>query len=163
MMAKVKISSFGVSDMSKLHTFVLIALSGLIMLTGCQVNPEKNLAEVRKDENMTVGKVQRSIRLGMSNAEVVENLGSPNIVSTDDQRREVWVYDKLSTETVYSQSAAGGGIAALFFGGSGGGLGSISGSKHSGAKSTTQRTLTVIIKYSKQGTVRDIAYHTSQF
>ena len=141
--------------MSKLLTTVLMtSVASLCLLTGCQVTPQKCVEDVRKDENITVGKVQRTIQVGMTNADVVNVLGSPNIVSTDEQRREVWVYDKLATETVYSQRAVGGGIGALVLGGSGGGLGGLSGSKHVGAKSTTQRTLTVVIKFSKQGTVR---------
>lgn len=139
-------------------------LSSLILLVGCHASPKRCVEEVRASENMTVGKVQRCIRVGMTNAEVVESLGSPNIVSTDEQRREVWVYDKLATETVYSQTAVGGGIGALILGGgTGGGIGGITASKRAGAQSTSQRTLTVIIKFNKQGAVRDLAYHTSQF
>jgi outer membrane protein assembly factor BamE (lipoprotein component of BamABCDE complex) len=146
--------------MSKLISGMVI--SSLVFLTAC-ANPNQQLQEVRKDENLTVGKVQRTIRLGMRNSEVVESLGSPNIVSTDEQGREVWVYDKISTERVYSESAAGGGIGALILGSSVGGLVGLNGQKSSGARSTSQRTLTIIIKFNKNGTVRDIAYHTSQF
>ena len=135
----------------------------LPFLNGCHANAERCLEDVRTKENITVGKVQCTIRVGMPNAEVVESLGSPNIVSTDEQHREVWVYDKISTETVYSKSAAGGGIGALVLGGSVGGFGSVSGSKSAGARSTSQRTLTIIIKFDKNGKVRDIAYHSSQF
>jgi len=138
-----------------------IVVTSLTLITGC--TPREHLATVRDPagERITVGKVQKAIRIGMSNAEVIENLGSPNIVSTDEQRREVWVYDKVATETVTSQSAVGGGIGALFLHiGVGGG---VTGSKQSSAKSTTQRTLTIIIKFSKEGRVRDIAYHSSQF
>lgn len=141
----------------------LTLLSFLVLLVGCHASPKKCVEDVRCNENITVGKVQRCIRVGMTNAEVIENLGSPNIVSTDPERREVWVYDKLATENVYSESAVGGGIGALILGGTGGGIGGISGSKRAGAQSTSQRTLTVIIKFNKQGAVRDLAYHTSQF
>jgi outer membrane protein assembly factor BamE (lipoprotein component of BamABCDE complex) len=145
-----------------MNKFITLMLFSTVLVSGCQNTPQARLADVRKGENMTVGKVQRTIKIGMSNAEVVESLGSPNIVSTDEQRREVWVYDKISTETVYSKSAAGGGIGALILGDVGGLVG-ISGSKQSGARSTSQRTLTIIIKFGKDSTVRDIAYHTSSF
>jgi hypothetical protein len=91
-------------------------------------------------------------------------LGSPNIVTTDDQRREVWTYDRFSTETVTSSSA--GGIAALIFGGGGGsgGGGVVPGvGRTAAAETRTQRTLTVIIKFDDQKRVRDFAYHASQF
>ncbi len=148
--------------MSKYLSYLSITLiPSLLFVAGC--SQQRCVEDVRAAEKMTVGKVQRCIRVGMTNAEVVENLGSPNIVSTDEQRREVWVYDKVATEHVYSQSAAGGGIGALILGSSGGGVGSFSGSKQVGARSTTQRTLTVIVKYDNRGAVRDIAYHASQF
>ena len=60
----------------------------------------------------------------MSGAEVAGVLGSPNIVSTDEERREVWIYDKISTDVAYSTSS--GGLAALVLGGGssvGGGVG----------------------------------------
>jgi outer membrane protein assembly factor BamE (lipoprotein component of BamABCDE complex) len=99
----------------------------------------------------------------MSGADVVAALGSPNMVSTDDERREVWVYDKISTERAYSTSSGGVNALILGFGSaSGGGLG-LGGNSSAGASSTSQRTLTVIIKFDKESKVRDFAYHTSRF
>ena len=119
-----------------------------VTLTGCQTAAQHR-AQVRDDsgEALTVGTVQRKIVVGMSGAEVAATLGSPNLVSTDEQRREVWVYDKISTETVYSTSS--GGIGSLILGGLGGsavgGVGS-SFNSSAGAASRTQKTLTVIIR-----------------
>ncbi len=102
-------------------------------------------------DRLTVGTVQKEIRKGMSGAEVAAVLGSPNIVSTDEQGREVWIYDRLNTQRVTSGSEAG--IWLLLFGAS-----------HSaGASETSQRTLTVIIKFDESGKVRDFAYHSSRF
>jgi hypothetical protein len=103
----------------------------------------------------------------MPGSEVARILGSPNIVTTDENRREVWVYDKIATERVYSTSS--GGVSALILGGAAvgggiiGGAGGPSYSSSAGASSTSQRTLTVIIKYDEKMTVRDFAYHTSRF
>jgi len=103
----------------------------------------------------------------MSSAEVVEVLGSPNMVTTDEKRREVWVYDKIATDHAYSTSS--GGISALILGGNVGGSGALGGgigsgySSGSGAASTSQRTLTVIIKFDEQNKVRDFAYRQSSF
>lgn len=114
-------------------------------------------------DRLTVGKVQREIREGMSSADVISVLGSPNMVSTDDQRREVWVYDKISTERAYSTSSGGVNALILGFGASAaGGLGG-GGSSSAGASSTSQRTLTIIIKFTQDSKVRDFAYHTSRF
>jgi len=112
---------------------------------------------------MTVGKVQKEIRVGMSGADVAQALGTPNIVSTDEERREVWIYDKIATDRAYSSSS--GGVNALILGFGGGAAGAIGGGGRAaaGASSTSQRTLTVIIKFDKDGKVRDFAYHTSRF
>jgi hypothetical protein len=37
------------------------------------------------------------------------------MVTTDEERRETWVYDKISTETVVSTSS--GGVGSLILGG----------------------------------------------
>ena len=86
-------------------------------------------------------------------------LGSPNIVTTDDLRQETWIYDKISSDVTYSQSS--GSVAGLIFGGSGGGAGV--GSTSAGSTSSSQRTLTVIIKFDANNEVRDFSYHTSRF
>lgn len=146
----------------------IFVFSAVVALCGCHgaqyhrdaVSPDRNSA-------LTVGTVQREIRVGMSGADVAGVLGSPNMVTSDDQRRETWVYDKISTERAYS--ADSGGISTLILGGAtigdglvGGGVGPSFGSG-SGASSTTQKTLTVIIKFDSDRRVRDFAYHSSQF
>ena len=62
------------------------------ILSGCST-ASSHLKSVQSDkgDRVTVGKVQREIRIGMSSAQVIEVLGSPNIVSTDENRLEVWV------------------------------------------------------------------------
>lgn len=74
-------------------------------LLGCSTAAEHREA-VRADDagRLSAGKVQREIRMGMTNAEVAEALGSPNVVATDENRREVWVYDRIATEHAYSAS-----------------------------------------------------------
>jgi outer membrane protein assembly factor BamE (lipoprotein component of BamABCDE complex) len=146
----------------------LLILPLILLFTAC-ANAQQHRAAVANDDTdrLTVGTVQREVRVGMSSADVVSVLGSPNMVTTDDQRRETWVYDKISTERVYSSSA--GGINTLFLGGGlaggallGGGLGGQY-SESSGAQSTSQRTLTVIVKFDAQSKVRDFAYRSSSF
>jgi outer membrane protein assembly factor BamE (lipoprotein component of BamABCDE complex) len=129
-------------------------LIGLISLTGCKTASE-HANDVKEAETstskITVGSVQRKIKIGMPSAEVVEALGSPNMVTTDSQRRENWVYDKISSERVYSEMV--GGVNALI-------LGSL---QAAGVERTSQKTLTIIIKYDKNNLVRDFAYRYSSF
>jgi outer membrane protein assembly factor BamE (lipoprotein component of BamABCDE complex) len=146
-------------------SLILAASFFALLLSGC-MTASQHAADVKKgtdDDKLTVGTVQREIHQGMSGAEVAQVLGSPNIVSTDEKRREVWVYDKVATDTVYSTSQ--GGVAALILGGTGGigGIGAGSTGYDAGAKSTSQRTLTIIIKFDEERKVRDFSYHSSRF
>lgn len=152
----------------KLFRLPAVFVAVFALLSGCMTAQEHRAAvEDPTSDRLTVGTVQKEIRVGMSGGEVASVLGSPNIVSTDEQGREVWIYDKISTTRVYSSSS--GGVSALILGGApvGAGLlgGGVGGSYQSsaGASSTQQRTLTVIIKYGKNKKVRDFAYHTSSF
>ena len=152
-------------------SFLLIGgLVALLAISGCQ-SAQEHAADVNAANaganNLTVGTVQREIRVGMSGGEVASVLGAPNIVTTDEERREVWVYDRISTNRAYSTST--GGVSALVLVGAlvgdtlVGGLGGGNYSSSDGASSTTQKTLTVVIKFDNQGSVRDFAYHTSTF
>ena len=79
-----------------------------VMSLGCMSAQEHyEQTHGAQEREMTVGTVQREITKGMSGAQVAEVLGSPNIVTTDEEGREVWVYDKISTDVTYSQSSGG--------------------------------------------------------
>lgn len=122
-------------------------------LLGCLApNAQRDIKNVQDPDGgqMTVGDVQREIHVGMSGADIIGVLGSPNIVTTDDERNEVWTYDKVSTQQAYSKRS--GGILALILSGG-----------DSGAKSSVQKTLTIIIKFDKDKKVKDFKYHFSQF
>lgn len=145
-----------------------LILATLIAFSGC-VNAARNAEELhsRTDENLTVGVVQREIRNGMSGADVVTALGSPNIVTKDGSGSETWVYDKIASEASYSNS--NGAVGGL--GGVGGDVGSVlllglfSGSydKHAGASALSQRTLTVVIKFDDHQRVSSATYRSSSF
>lgn len=136
----------------------------LLLSTGCQTTAfHREQVQNNATDRISVGTVQKEIRIGMSGAEVAQVLGSPNIVSTDEQRREVWIYDKIATDHAYSTSNGGVSALILGFGSSAGGIGGAGFNAASGASSTSQRTLTIIIKFDSNGKVRDFAYHTSRF
>jgi outer membrane protein assembly factor BamE (lipoprotein component of BamABCDE complex) len=145
----------------KKHLLVIAALG---TLAGCATAAQHRQAvEDPAGATVTVGTVQKEIHVGMSGADVAAVLGAPNIVSTDEARREVWIYDKVSSTYVYSHSE--GGIAGLILGWTNSVAGGISPGYHtgSGASSQTQKTLTVIVKFDSDARVRDFAYHTSTF
>lgn len=152
--------------MGRISLFIFCLL--ILCCSGC-MSAAQHRQDVRDDtgDRISAGTVQREIREGMSSADVIQALGAPNMVTTDEHRREVWVYDRISTEHVYSTSS--GGISALILGGlaggSGGGLGGAAPgvSRGAGAASTSQRTLTIIIKFDEENRVRDFAYRQSSF
>lgn len=127
-------------------TWSILSLCLLMAFTGCGGGK----AEIKEDR-LTVGKVQGEIKVGMAASQVAELLGSPNIVTTDEKRREVWIYDKVSTDRVDTASSSYAGLIIL---------GAIS---RDSSSSQRQRTLTVIIKYDEEKKVRDFAYNASQF
>ncbi len=134
----------------------ILLLTGIVFLTACSASRHYN---PQADEQLTVGIVQKEIRVGMAGGEVAQVLGSPNIVSTDADRNEVWIYDKISTQ--YVRADAGAGILAL--GGGSDVLAAVGASGSESSSATSQRTLTIVIKFDEDGLVRDFAYHTSRF
>lgn len=132
----------------KLYLGVILVL----LWSGC-MSASEHRAEVQDNsgDRVTVGTVQKEIKIGMPASDVATVLGSPNLVTTDEKRREVWIYDKISTEVTISKDV---GVGSLFL---------LGYSRASGASSQSQRTLTVVIKFDESNVVRDFAYHTSRF
>lgn len=140
----------------------------LISLSAC-VNAANHSAELHsnQDREFTLGIVQREIRTGMSQEAVATALGSPNIVSEDASGYETWIYDKIAQEASYSNSSgtaggllgAGGPVGSVLLLGLGGG----SYEKNAGASASTQRTLTVVVKFDDHGRVSKATYHSSRF
>jgi outer membrane protein assembly factor BamE (lipoprotein component of BamABCDE complex) len=131
-----------------------MALASIV--TGCMTAAEHQQSLGSATERqMTLGVVQKEIRVGMSQADVASALGSPNIVTKDAEGKETWVYDKIATEASYSQSSGGGYATLILLG--------IGGSREAGAYSTTQRTLTVVIKFDKNSSVESFKYHATKF
>ena len=122
-----------------------------ILQNGCQQGAEPPSI---RTERMTVATAQRSIRIGMSSSAVLEALGSPNLVSTDEKRRETWAYDKISSDAVDMRSSTAAGLifSPILFAES---------SSH--RSSRNQRTLTIVVKFDEHSKVRDFAYHSSSF
>ena len=127
-------------------TGIIVAMILMGTLAGCG----SRTAEIKEDR-LTVGKVQGEIKVGMPASQVAELLGSPNIVTTDEKRREVWIYDKVSTDRVDTSSSSFAGIIIL------------GASSRDSSSSQRQRTLTIIIKYDEEKKVRDFAYNATQF
>ena len=136
----------------------------------CRKHPEKcqiQLTTPVKEQQMTLGIVQRDIKIGTSQADVAMALGSPNIVTQDADGKETWIYDKVSSITSYGSSGFGVGIGGVGGGigsdGFGGGLANIGYNKRGGTVQSVQKTLTVVLKFDENHNVASFSYHMSSF
>jgi outer membrane protein assembly factor BamE (lipoprotein component of BamABCDE complex) len=113
-----------------------------------------------KDQEFTLGLVQKELRVGMSQTEVMTALGSPNVLTRSGEGREAWVYDRVATEVrVHDEGVSSRvGVLApgLVFGMAGGHV-------RDGRTQTRQRTLTVVVKFDVAGTVESFSFHASRF
>jgi outer membrane protein assembly factor BamE (lipoprotein component of BamABCDE complex) len=130
----------------------LIGGLGMLALAACSVNlqtvtPPSEIGAGR----LTVATVQREIHKGMAAAAVAEALGAPNILTSDEQGREVWIYDRIATERVYLAESGYAGLVLVGY------------ARQGGAATLSQRTLTVIVKFDVEKRVREYAYHASRF
>jgi hypothetical protein len=133
--------------------FATISLAlACVQVTGCMSAADHAAAlHSSRDRDLTVGLVQKDIRYGMSQSDVAASLGSPNIVTREDNGNETWIYDKIATEA--SRSSDSGGWTILLAGSN----------KQAGASATTQRTLTVVIKFDHERRVSNFTYHSTKF
>lgn len=135
----------------------------IIVLSGCaSVADHRKALDDSSEQKLTLGVAQKEIKQGMSQADVAKALGSPNMVTKDKDGVETWIYDKVSTDYAYSTSS--GGISSLIFALGGNVAGAVGGSssRSSGASSRTQRTLTIIIKFTDSA-VKEFTYNATSF
>ena len=134
--------------------YCLMVFTGVFMLSlqGCVTThaplslPDRSTSEASR---LTLGLVQQTVKKGVTKEDVLAALGSPNMVSSSSETFETWIYDRISTE-VQTESLSGGVrvLGGAVGGSSGVGIsGGTSSSASAGVRS--QRTLTVIIRFTK--------------
>lgn len=128
---------------------VFTALFLVALCCSCSSRYRKN--QNQPTSQFTLGEVQLKIRKGMSQTQVAQALGSPNIVTQDSDGKNAWVYDKKSTNVEYYNSNGGFWLVIV---GAGGNM---------GAASSNQNTLTVVIKFDDNNEVENITYHSSRY
>ncbi len=135
--------------MQKTGSYTKWLLGAIFMLSGCTAGQHGSTINLpaQEGDNLTLGVVQKEIRVGMSEGDVAGVLGSPNLVSRGKDGVDTWIYDKISSSSA-SQSSAGG----LFF---------VAGAAAT-ASQNSEKTLTVVIKF-KEGKVIDFSYRTTRF
>ena len=117
---------------------LIVLMSTLFLQIGCA--PVATIPQRQADaEKITLGFVQSKIKVGVSGEDVVAVLGSPNIVTTADGGNETWIYDKVSTDEEYV-------IGVL-----------------SKVKSTSTRTMMVVIRFDGSKKVSSVQYRQTSY
>jgi len=145
--------------LNKLFLFFII-----FSLTNCSVPMDKVNKSMEEDKKnqLTLGKIQQTLKKGIAQDQIVIAMGSPNLVTVDSAGLETWIYDKISTEVTAasasnSATVLGGGIGSKI------GVGGAIGSSGSAAKKiTSQKTLTVVLKF-KDKKLESYTYNASKF
>ena len=139
--------------------------SGLmaLLLAGCASAGPRPVPPASAERLFTLGLVQKEIRVGMSQTDVAGALGSPNIVTRDAGGNEAWVYDKIATEASYSRTSAGALGSATGAPGASLLLGIVGGSWARERSATSQKTLTVILRFDQSALVESFSFHASRF
>lgn len=129
-----------------------------VLFSGCVQTQSNENSKIDNRGSLTLGDIQRDIKLGTTKSQVASLIGSPNIVSTE-KNKEVWIYDKISTENSESNaSIIAGGAGPI---GAGLGFGGFSGGVKN--NTTTNKTLTVVFIFNANNEVEKIDYHTSKY
>lgn len=103
--------------------------------------------------------------------EILESFGGPNISTTDADGSEVWVYERSITQTDIAtqsrqyQGAVNLGVSFGFphFGATGGGSAGATKTNGQSSISAGTRTLTVIVKFNQNKTVKDYSVRATTF
>lgn len=124
-------------------------LASCVLLTACNAGRfyDETYAETTQFE---LGLVQKEIQPGMAQDQVAIALGTPNIVTADKDQRETWIYDKIATEV-----RASGSCGLILF--------CQTGADYVRRRDVSQKTLTVVIKFTEAKCVESVSYHSSKF
>ena len=125
------------------HVRNLSVFPTIALLVACQAPVQAPLAVIpnRQQEvtKITLGGVQANLKKGAASATVIDVLGSPNLVTSNADGTETWVYDKMSFE----QEVA------------------VSGS--SGVSTKSSRTMLVVIRFDSSKKIEEIKYRQTSY
>ena len=150
------------------------AMPSFAVLQSAKVIKNKENSTSVQEQEFTLGAVQRQVKVGASQDEVAIALGSPNIVTQDSEGKETWIYDKVSSSitdrnknesmienSMYNRYVWHDILTFVT-------LGLINKDVKPELKDvsqvvTSQKTLTVVIKFDKSNKVESLTYHMSKF
>lgn len=120
--------------------FLLQSLTLVCILVG-------GAATAQQTSNLTYGLVQQVVVKGASKEKVVEALGSPNMITSTSDKTETWIYDKISTTVEAQQNSNSASVGGGVVGGAAGLFGGLSKGESTNKATTSQKTMTVVIKF----------------
>ena len=123
-------------------TIKIVSLAGALslLLSACVSAPLATIpARQIETSKITLGNVQLLVKKGASNADVIGALSSPNIVTTNIDGTETWVYDKITSEAEFVKGSS------------------------SGVAVKSNRTLIVVIKFDKSSRVENVQYRQTSY
>ena len=147
----------------KFIPIILTITITVIALSGCNSDwasyPNENQHTTSHDP-LSYGMVTSTVEKGVTTqVEIVENFGPPNITSKNKDGEEVWIYDRISNESS-NQGWADVRRFNVFFGLGSGGSGNY---KHGSRSASSTRTLTVIVTFNSDTTVKNYSSRATQF
>lgn len=129
---------------------VVFAACAAIGLGACAPMPTKPVTT--RNSELTHGNVQMNLKVGeTTQTQVLETFGAPNITSIDGSGQEVWTYQRAATVT---QSESSSGFWTILLAGQ---------SRDASGFEQTQRTMTLIIKFSEKKVVSDFRSRSTEF
>ncbi|MDA0747764.1 MAG: hypothetical protein O2954_14680 [bacterium] len=124
---------------------VWLVLLSIFLLASCSFLPKQ---EPTKSSNLTTGVVKKHITKGKTTqAEILELLGSPNLITMNKNGKEVWNYNRMSFQTI---EGSGGGSLILW-----------GGSK--ALSTTTTKSFDLLITFDENSLVKDYSIISATF
>lgn len=128
--------SRSVFPLLSLVVFLVAACTPLAVIPAREIETEK----------ITLGSVQSRVKVGVGGGEVIAALGSPNIVASNTDGTETWVYDKIMTE----QEKAVGRFPAFIF-------------RDTNVSVKSSRTMIVTVRFDTAKRVSDVKYRQMSY
>lgn len=121
--------------------FLVLSSFFSLLLTACVPSAPLAVIPARQvdTQKVTLGNVQMTVKKGATNSDVINALSSPNIITSNADGSETWVYDKLVVEAEYAEGA------------------------NSGVAIKSTRTLIVVIKFDKNNRVETVQYRQTSY
>ena len=129
------------TEKASMKKIILILTLTLISLTACQAPLATIPARKIDAEKITLGSAQSKIKVGSTGEVVIDALGSHNIVTSNPDGSETWVYDKTSSDNEYAKDWFTG----------------------TGVTAKSSRTMMVVIKFDIKKLVKDIKYRQTTY